>query len=121
MFVIFGIDKANEPRQPLLDTRCYHCNRNTTWDLYAESEWLTFFFVKTFRIKSKYFLSTQCCSDRVDLDNNTKKKLDRLAHLGETVKAELHDSLVSNLEQHQLAGKTEAQMQFIRSMKNART
>ena len=47
MIVIFGWMKETRPVRPLLGAYCYHCQKTTSWHLWRETEWVSFFAVKT--------------------------------------------------------------------------
>ena len=47
MIIIFGWLKETRPVRPLLNSYCYHCQKTTTWHLWRETEWVSFFAVKT--------------------------------------------------------------------------
>jgi hypothetical protein len=47
MIIIFGWLKETKPIRPLLDSYCYHCQKTTNWHLWRETEWVSFFAVKT--------------------------------------------------------------------------
>lgn len=47
MIIIFGWLKETKPVEPLFDSYCYHCQKKTRWHLWRETEWVSFFEVKT--------------------------------------------------------------------------
>lgn len=119
MFVIFGWLKESTPVKPLLDTWCYHCNSQRTWELYCETEWVTFFDIRTFPFMKKYFLYCSKCHDTLPLDKHTGNTVMQLDSLGSSKSQMLHDNLVCELEKHQLSNKTERQLAYIRSIRDS--
>jgi len=117
MFIIFGWLKEGVFKESILSTYCYHCNSISSWGLYTETEWVTFFEIKTIPFLRKHSLSCERCHDLIPLSNQYGRKIYNLYTLNERQKSRLHEEVVAMLERHQLAGKTERQMKYIRSMK----
>lgn len=117
MFIIIGSSTSVEHEKPLLDTYCYHCNRETTWDLYAEKHWVTFFFIRTFVFRKEHFLVCEHCRDHIDLTREEGRQVARLHRLTGNQSQELHDRLVKRIEQKQMGNKTEQQLNYIKSLR----
>lgn len=47
MIIIFGWMKETQPVRPLFGSYCYHCQKTTHWHLWRETEWVSFFAIKT--------------------------------------------------------------------------
>lgn len=118
MFLIFGWGKETKHEKSLLNTYCYHCNNNSTWELCSETEWATFFYFKTIPFLKKYFIVCSSCRDEFNLNKKISKGVTRLSKLSETKSKQLHDYLVSELENYQLSNKTERQKEYIKSMRS---
>ena len=117
MIIIFGWMKESEYVKPLIDTYCYHCNNETTWHLCKETEWVTFFDVKTVPFINDFYISCEKCSDLYELKRPFGRKMMKLSTFSEAKRKALHDSLVKGMEKHQLADKTPQQIEYIRVMR----
>jgi uncharacterized C2H2 Zn-finger protein len=116
MFILFGTKWQVEPVKPLIDTYCYNCNVIRTWDLYAQREYFTLFFIPTIAFRSEYFLVCKKCNDQYDIDKDFYKRINSRHKTNKKQSLQLHDELVKKLEAHQLAGKTEEQIRYIKSV-----
>jgi hypothetical protein len=108
MFIIFGWVKEAKAVRPVVDSYCYHCQRQRTWDLWRETEWVSFFAVKTIPFLWKNFIVCGGCDDTIQLDDARYRQLAE-----ETPSAEL----IAFLEEHQLSQKNELQRNFLRSIR----
>lgn len=117
MFIIFGWLKEEQAVKPLIDTYCYHCSNSSTWHLCKETEWVTFFDIRTIPFITEYFIVCERCNDVFDLDKKTGRKVMSIHKLSSSKSEQLHDKLVKNLEKHQLANKTERQLAYIKAMR----
>jgi len=61
MIVVFGWLKEAKPVRPLLSSYCYHCQKTTHWHLWRETEWVSFFAVKTIPFISKNYVVCPGC------------------------------------------------------------
>lgn len=111
MFLIYGWLKEVKPVKWVMECYCYVCQRNSEWHVCRESEWVTFFGVKTIPFLSKEFLVCARCADDLLLQKSTARQL----MAGQGIEA-----AIANLEQHQLASKTEVQRNFLLSSRSAR-
>lgn len=118
MFIIFGWLKEEKHEKSLLDTYCYHCNNNSTWELCSETEWVTFFDIKTIPFLKKNYIVCSKCHDVFDLNKQISNGVNRLHKLSDAKSSQLHDLLVAELEQYQLSNKTERQLEYIRSIRS---
>ena len=118
MFIIFGWLKETKHEKSLLDTYCYHCNNNSTWELCSETEWVTFFDIKTIPFLAKHYIVCDRCHDEFNLSKEITRGVTRLNKLSASKSRKLHDRLVSELEKHQLSNKTERQLEFIKSIRS---
>ena len=118
MFIIFGWLKESEHVKSLLDTYCYHCNNSTTWELCCETEWVTFFEIRTIPFIKKYFIVCDRCNDLFDLNKKISKGVTKLENLNRKRSKRLHDKLVAELEKYQLSNKTERQLEYIKSIRS---
>src|SRR5262252_8332995 len=105
MIVIFGWVKETKPvGSALLQTYCYHCQKRASWDLWRETEWVSFFAVKTIPFLWKNFLVCSGCRDVYPLDWRRYLQLS-----SPHIKAEL----TAFLEDTQLRPKNEIQRKFL--------
>ena len=116
MIIIFGWEKQAEAIRTAFDNYCFNCQRTTEWVHGVESEWVTFFDIKTFRFKKDNFVVCSGCDDDFDLDKRATKKLDELHQSSNQAEKEwILGGFKTLLEEYQLSTKTEAQRAFIRS------
>ena len=108
MIVIFGWVKESAPVRPALDAYCWHCHKTSEWALWRETEWVTFFHIKTIPFLRKDSLVCSGCRDTIPLDRS------RSALVAE---GRGHPELAEFLESRQLAGKNEIQRNFLRAMR----
>jgi hypothetical protein len=119
MIVIFGWQKHGKLERPLLDTHCYRCQRQTTWDWHRVTEYVTLFFARVLPFKSESYLVCQFCSDTVTLVGEEASGVRRLSALPPEASRKLHDRLVIKIEEHQLAGKTQTQRAYLASRRKS--
>jgi hypothetical protein len=115
MFIVFGWVKKGKRERPLLDTYCYQCKRQTTWDWFRLTDWLSIFFIELVPVKDDHLLACQGCGDQLPLTKNEARGIKRLKQLSDSESKQLHDALVQRLEDHQLDGKTATQREFLKS------
>jgi len=115
MIIIFGSATKGAPVRKLIDTYCYQCKREVTWDWFRVTEWMSAFFVPVLPLKSEHFLVCPACRDRVRLKTDELRSIKRLRQLAESDSRILHDRLVQRLEDHQLADKTATQRVFLKT------
>jgi hypothetical protein len=119
MIIIFGWTTKGTAVRPLLDTYCYECKRQTTWDWYRLAEWVTAFFVPVLPVKSEHYLVCQGCRDQLQLQSDEVRDIKRLKQLSKDASQTLHDRLVQRLEDRQLDGKTETQKEYLKTRRNS--
>jgi len=117
MIILFGWTKKGKRERALLDTHCYQCKRQTTWDWYRLTEWVTGFFIPLLPIKSEHFLVCSACKDQLALQTDEARGIKILKQLPKEESQQLHDGLVQRLEDHQLAGKSTTQREFLKSQR----
>jgi hypothetical protein len=118
MIIIFGWTKKGKRERPLLDTHCYQCRRQTTWDWFRLTEWITGFFVPLLPIGSQHFLVCSTCHDQLELQAAETRGIKQLKHLPASESKQLHDRLVQRLEAYQLADKSETQREFLKTQRH---
>lgn len=106
MFVIFGWEKSLKPLESILKINCYHCQNNASWSVWKETEWVSLFFVKIFPFINKYHLSCDVCGDAFLLN----KEQARQSLSSQKRTKNLHDKLVSMIENHQFEELTQGQI-----------
>ncbi len=109
MIVIFGWRKESAPLRSALDAYCWHCHRTSEWSLWRDTEWVTFFYIKTIPFLRKYSLVCSGCRDTIPIDRAHAARIG--TGRGQTEFAEF-------LEARQLAGKNETQRKFLRAMRS---
>jgi hypothetical protein len=112
MIIIFGWLKETKPVKPLLDCYCYVCQRKSSWELWRETEWVTFFGMRTLPFLSKDSLACSRCGDETPLERSRSQRLQR----GGAAPSEA----AAFLEGHQLSGKSEVQRNFLLSVRAER-
>ena len=118
MFIIFGWLKEEVIVKSLIDTHRYHCNHSTNWYLCKETEWVTFFDIRTIPFINKYFIVCERCGDVFDLDRGLSKQINKLDSLSDRKRIDLHNALVQAMEKFQLRNKTERQIKYIKTMRS---
>ena len=117
MIIIFGSTNKGKRERSLLDTYCYQCKLETTWDWYRLTEWITAFFVPLLPTTSEHFLVCTGCHDQLKLQPEEAQGVKHLNQLAAGESKALHDKIVRRLEERQLADKTETQRDFLRSQR----
>jgi hypothetical protein len=117
MFIVYGWLKEKSHVKTLLTTYCYNCNYDSSWELWCETEWATFFAIKTIPFLKKFSIACRGCNDAFDLNKSLSKRIVRLTHLNKEKSDQLHDELVVCLEKHQMSNKTERQIEYIKSIR----
>jgi len=113
MIIIFGSTNKGKRERSLLDTYCYQCKHETTWDWYRLTEWITGFFVPLLPTTSEHFLVCTGCHDQLKLQPDEAQGIKHLNQLPAHDSKTLHDKIVRRLEERQLANKTETQREFL--------
>ncbi|MCO7223941.1 hypothetical protein [Pleionea sp. CnH1-48] len=114
MLKLTSFKKSLRPIKPVIDTKCYHCNNETTWDLIQATDWLTFLSFKIIPYYSQYHLCCTVCTDLYDISRSELKGVNSLHQLSDQASNQLHDDLVRSMKRYQLKGKTEVQRNFLR-------
>ncbi|HTE40615.1 MAG TPA: hypothetical protein VK629_07290 [Steroidobacteraceae bacterium] len=120
MLIVFGTAHKGKRVRPLLDTYCFPCKRDVTWEWYRLTEWLTAYFIRVLPVKNEYFLVCGACGDRMSLTKDEATGIQKLSALTPDESISLHDSLVARLETHQLQDRTETQREYLKSQRQRR-
>ena len=111
MFVMFGwVKDARELGAPVR-CYCYRCQRMRHWECWKETEWVSFFMVKTIPFLSTTQVVCGACREAFKLDARRARQLgiaSELPRLGE------------HLEDLQLAGKSAVQRGFLKAQREQR-
>ena len=108
MIIIFGWLKEAREVGPGLDCYCYRCQRARPWEHWKETEWVTFFNIRTVPFLSKNHVVCAACRQPIRLDGRQIRQLQD---------KEQQTNLVNFLEGHQLATKSELQRNFLLSQR----
>lgn len=120
MLVIFGWVKQLDLVGTPLPAYCFNCQGFREWGHLKETEWATLFFVKVLPFLNKSHLVCDGCRDAVILNKNAQHKLRQLADATTAEeKAWIKGGFDKLIEAHQLQNKTEAQRQYIQSIRNS--
>jgi len=114
MLIIAGSTKKGKRERSLLDTYCYQCRKQTTWDWIRLTEWFTVFFVALLPITSEHYLVCTGCKDHLKLLADDACGVKNLQRLPADDSRQLHDRLVQRLEDQQLAGKSDTQREDLK-------
>ena len=104
MIIIFGWLKETQRIRPAIRSYCYHCQKRATWHLWRETEWVSFFAVKTVPFLWKNFLVCEGCEDSFPLDRSRYVQLSS---------PQMQALIAGALEEKQLAPKNEVQRNFL--------
>jgi len=111
MIMIYGWLKERRPLKQVLASYCYVCQRNCEWHVWRESEWVTFFGMRTIPFLSKDSLACARCEGLMPLQKAQSRELLRGAGVAQAIE---------QLEAHQLEDKNEVQRNFLRANRAAR-
>ncbi len=111
MFVMFGWVKDAKEIGAAVRCYCYRCQRTRQWECWKETEWVSFFMVKTIPFMSKTHVVCAACREAFQLDARRARELGIAAEL---------PRFVDHLETLQLAGKSEVQRGFLKAQREQR-
>lgn len=132
MFLIFGWGKQTVKNHgPVSIYHCNHCNNDKTWTLYSRKTWFTLFFIPVIPYKTEHLMLCPICNQGVELDNEKFNKLKAIAEcnmdlINKKITQEEHTEMMrglssavnkNDLEDNNLSGKTETQLNYIKQMK----
>lgn len=117
MILIFGSQRKSERLRSLLDTHCYRCKHEKTWDWVRVTDWLSIFFIRLIPVRSKGYLACNGCGDTLALRDDEVRGIRSLSRLSDEKSRELHDHLVRRLEEHQFQGKSATQREYLKSLR----
>jgi hypothetical protein len=104
MIIIFGWMKETQPVRPLAGSYCYHCQKTTTWQLWRETEWVSFFAVKTIPFIWKNFVVCPGCKYEFRLNWSLYRQI---------ASPPAQAQLAAAIESSQLSTKNELQRNFL--------
>ena len=108
MIVIFGYAKDAKPVAKTISIYCYRCQCETQRLLRRETEWVTFFLVKTIPFFSRHYIVCERCGEAHMLDRAALRKLKSPS---------TQPQFRQQLEDVQLAGKSEIQRNFLQTQR----
>src|SRR5512143_314133 len=108
MIIIFGWVKEAKQVRTVADNYCYQCQRKRTWNLWRETEWVSFFAVKTIPFLWKNFVVCSGCNDTIRLSE---------FHYRQLAEGGSSNEFATFLEEHQLSHKNELQRNYLRSIR----
>jgi hypothetical protein len=108
VFFIFGWVKESKEVGRALDCYCYRCQRIRAWEHWRETEWVSFFGIKTIPFLWKNFVPCTTCRDPVRLGAAQARQVEDKKEF---------PSLAAFLEEHQLSQKSELQRNFLQSQR----
>ena len=111
MFVMFGWVKDAREVQAGLRCYCYRCQRTRQWECWKETEWVSFFTVKTIPFLSSTHVVCGACREAFKLDARRARQLGIASEL---------PRLGAHLEDLQLAGKSEVQRGYLKAQREQR-
>ncbi|ENN8378729.1 hypothetical protein ACAX46_004196 [Providencia rettgeri] len=110
MFIIFGWLKENYKVNGFIKTYCYNCDDVKPFLLETETEWVTFFSIKTIPFLSKRRLFCERCGDEIGISNT------KFYFIKNNEK-----SLGDFIENSQLEKKTDNQRKYLIGRRNNKT
>ena len=111
MFVMFGWVKDAKEIGSAVRCYCYRCQRVRPWECWKETEWVSFFMVKTIPFLSKTHVVCAACREAFQLDAQRARQLGIATELSR---------FAEHLENLQLAGKSEVQRAFLKAQREQR-
>ena len=111
MIVIYGWLKEKRPIKAVFNCYCYVCQRTEAWHVVRETEWVTFFGMRTSPFMSKDWLACGRCEDETPLER---------PHSAGLLRGDDTAKSIARVEQFQLASKSEVQRNFLLSMRAGR-
>jgi hypothetical protein len=106
MIVMFGWVKDRTEVGRALSCYCYRCQRTRDWEHWRETEWISFFMIRTIPFLRTNFVVCSACREPIQLDSVRSRQLKSTSGLSD---------LASFLEAHQLSQKSEVQRRFLLS------
>ena len=111
MIIMFGWLKEAKLYKAVLESHCYVCQRKSSWDVLRVTEWVTFFTVRTIPFLVKDTLTCGGCKCQFPIQRGLSNPL---------IQGQSKAHALEWIEQTQLAGKSEVQRNFLRSMRAQR-
>lgn len=108
MLIIFGWVKETKELGAAITCYCYRCQRTRTWEHWKETEWVSFFMIKTIPFLSKSHVVCGGCREAVLLAGPRSSLLAGPEQLA---------LLADFLEEHQLAEKSPLQRSFLQAQR----
>jgi hypothetical protein len=111
MFVMFGWVKDAKEIGASVRCYCYRCQRTRQWERWKETEWVSFFMVKTIPFLSSTHVVCGACREAFKLD----AKRARQSGIAEEL-----PRFTEHLEDLQLASKSDVQRGFLKAQREQR-
>ena len=111
MFVMFGYARQVRQLAPVLRCHCYRCQRERPWELWKETEWVSFFMIRTIPFVSRTTLVCPTCGSELKVPAAQSRRLEARQDVRELTHA---------YEEAQLADKNEVQRTWLRSQRPPR-
>ena len=108
MLIMSGWVKEAREVGPALTCHCYRCQKKRVWEHWKETEWVSFFTIKTIPFLSKSHVVCSACRESVLLSGDQMRLLGNEQQL---------PRLATILEDHQLSQKSEVQRAFLLSQR----
>ncbi|NQD35726.1 hypothetical protein HPT27_01750 [Permianibacter sp. IMCC34836] len=120
MLVVFGWVKQMDLVGAPMPAYCFNCQSYREWGHLKETEWATLFFIKILPFISKSRLICDGCRDEITLNSKAQEKIKELANASDAEEvAWIKAGFDKLIEAHQLQNKTEAQKQYIQSIRSS--
>ncbi len=120
MFVVFRWDNTFKRQERLLKSHCHHCNGDVSWRIWHETAWVSLFFVRLIPLLTKYHIACDVCRDSLPIDSETCPTARNRHGLDPRTSRELHDDLVTRIDNHQYGGMTEGQRNYYKGTRQTR-
>ncbi|MDF2985075.1 MAG: hypothetical protein K0R50_585 [Eubacterium sp.] len=132
MLFIFGWGKQTVKNHgPVQIFHCDHCNNDKYWTLYSRRTWFTLFFIPVIPYQTEHLMLCPICNHGVKLDNAKFNELKPIAQcnldmINKKITQEQHSEIMKGLassanknviEENNLSGKTETQINYLKQMK----
>ena len=111
-----GRHKTYNPVQPVIDTRCYQCNKEVSWHLIEVAEWLALGSFRLFPMQRNSVLGCTVCSDFIELSRNELQGILTLEHLTQDQACHLHQQVEHTIKTTQMTRHYKLQRQIFRSL-----
>jgi hypothetical protein len=110
MIIMFGWIKEAKEFGSALDCYCYRCQRKRSWEHWKETEWVSFFTIKTIPFLTKTHVVCGGCRESVLLDSKRSKFIGNetsLSHLREFLEEQQLSEMSAVQRSYLLAQRTQ--------------